>query len=138
MIGGKSVNSRERAWHDTVADICGCVCCVLDGRLRDHTLPAHVSIHHCDGRTKRHAHWYVLPLCDGHHQQGTGPLKTMLAVHGNKAEFIAAYAREIELVEICSQLVQASGREVPGEVHALLAKWHSSQQYLNHENRGAA
>ncbi|MFJ3487173.1 Ref family recombination enhancement nuclease [Pseudomonas sp. NPDC090202] len=131
---GRTVTQGEKRWHDTVAEICGCICCILDGRPRNYAEPAHVSIHHCDGRTKRHAHWYVLPLCAGHHQQGTGPIKTMLAVHGNKAAFIAEYAREIQLVEACVQMVLTAGRDVPPEVHALLAQWHNSQQYRDHEN----
>mgnify|MGYP003435375677 CR=1 FL=1 len=101
MIAGKNKTQAEEQWHHDVADICGCICCLLDGRPRDYTLPAHVSIHHCDGRTKAHAHYYVLPLCAGHHQQGHGPVPDMLAVHGVKARFIAEYGREIELVVWC-------------------------------------
>ncbi|NWA11960.1 Ref family recombination enhancement nuclease [Pseudomonas gingeri] len=135
---GRSVTKGEKKWHDTVSDICGCICCTLDGRRRNYEEQAYVSIHHCDGRTKAHAHWYVLPLCAGHHQPGTGPIKTMKSVHGNKSEFIAEYAREIQLLEVCTQLVEAAGRDIPVEVQALLAKWHASQQYQDHENRGAA
>lgn len=126
---GKNPNKAQSQWFNDIADICGCICCMLDGHHRDFTEQAHVSIHHCDGRTKAHAHFYVLPLCAGHHQQGTGPVKTMLAVHGVKARFIAEYGREIELVEMCVQMVQTSGRAVPAGVHALLAKWHESKQY---------
>jgi len=133
-MSGKNVNKREKHWHDVVADTCGCICCILDGRPRDYGTEAYVSIHHCDGRTKAHAHWFVLPLCAGHHQQGTGPLKNMLAIHGNKAAFITEYAREIKLVEICAQMVEVAGREVPIEVQALLAKWYASEQYQDHEN----
>lgn len=128
-FGGRSITKPEKQWHDNVADICGCICCLLDGHPRDHTLPAHVSIHHCDGRTKPHAHYYVLPLCEGHHQPGTGPVKTMLAVHGNKSRFIAEYGREIVLVDACVQLVETAGRPVPDGVYALLAKWAESRQY---------
>lgn len=130
MIGGKHKTKPEVQWHHDVADICGCICCLLDGHPRDFSTPAHVSIHHCDGRTKAHAHYYVLPLCAGHHQQGTGPVRDMLAVHGVKARFIETYAREIELVDMCAQLVRTAGRVVPAGVDALLAKWYASQQYL--------
>lgn len=126
---GTNPNKVQKQWFNDIADICGCVCCMLDGHRRDFAEQPHVSIHHCDGRTKPHAHFYVLPLCDGHHQQGTGPVKTMLAVHGVKARFIAEYGREIELVEICVQMVETSGRVVPDGVHALLAKWRESKQY---------
>lgn len=136
-MGGRSKTKGEQRWHDTVADVCGCICCILDGRPRNYEEEPYVSIHHCDGRTKKHAHWYVLPLCGGHHQEGRGA-PGLLAVHGNKARFIAEYAREIELVEICTQMVEAAGREVPVEVRALLAKWHASQQYQDHQNEAAA
>lgn len=126
---GKNPNKAQNQWFNDVADIVGCVCCMLDGHHRDFSEQAHVSIHHCDGRTKPHAHFYVLPLCAGHHQQGYGPRPDMLAVHGNKARFIKAYAREIELVEICVQMVETSGRAVPDGVYALLAKWRESKQY---------
>lgn len=131
---GRTVTQGEKRWHDTVSDICGCICCILDRRPRNYEEQAYVSIHHCDGRTKAHAHWFVLPLCAGHHQQGTGPIKTMLAVHGCKAAFIAEYAREIELVECCVRMVEAAGREVPDQVRALLAKWHATPLYRSLQN----
>jgi len=130
MIAGRHKTKPEEQWWHDVGDICGCICCLLDGKPRDFTLPAHVSIHHCDGRTKAHAHYFVLPLCEGHHQQGTGENKALLAVHGNKALFIAEYGREIELVDNCVSLVEAAGRTVPGGVYALLAKWAAHRQYL--------
>lgn len=132
-FGGRTVTKTEKRWHDDVSDICGCICCLLDGRPRDYTLPAHVSIHHCDGRTKAHAHYYVLPLCAGHHQAGTGA-PGLLAVHGDKAKFIASYGREIQLVETCVQLVECAQREVPDGVRRLLAQWHNSQQYQEASN----
>ena len=126
---GTNPNKAQNQWFNDIADICGCICCMLDGHHRDFSEQAHVSIHHCDGRTKPHAHYYVLPLCAGHHQQGYGPRPDMLAVHGNKAQFIKAYAREIELVEMCVQMVETSGRAVPDGVFALLAKWRESKHY---------
>lgn len=132
-FGGRSVTATEKKWHDDMADMCGCICCLLDGRPRDYTLPAHVSIHHCDGRTKAHAHYFVLPLCEGHHQQGTGQDKTLLAVHGHKARFIEAYAEEIELVAMCVQLVECAGREIPDGVRRLLAQWDHKNQYKGAE-----
>lgn len=127
-FGGRTVTQVEKRWHDDVAEICGCICCLLDGRPRDYTLPPHVSIHHCDGRTKAHAHYYVLPLCAGHHQEGRGA-PGLLAVHGDKARFIAEYGREIELVEACAQLVERAQLTVPPGVRGLLAKWYESRQY---------
>lgn len=126
---GRTPTKVESQWFHDVSDICGCICCLLDGRPRDYTLPAHVSIHHCDGRTKAHAHYYVLPLCAGHHMPGTGENKALVAVHGNKTDFIAAYGRQIELIGMCVQLVEAADRAVPPGVYALLAKWAHKQQY---------
>ena len=126
---GKNPTKAQDQWFNDVADIVGCVCCMLDGYPRDLSEHANVSIHHCDGRTKPHAHYFVLPLCAGHHQQGHGPVPDMLAVHGVKARFIAEYGREIELVDACAQLVRAANRVVPGGVEALLSKWYASQQY---------
>ncbi|MGE8046075.1 Ref family recombination enhancement nuclease [Pseudomonas monteilii] len=128
-FAGRTVTKTERQWHDDLAYICGCICCLLDGRPRDYTKPGHVSIHHCDGRTKAHAHYYVLPLCAGHHQPGHGPVKTLCAVHGNKAAFIETYGREIQLVDACVQLVERAGRTVPDGVQRLLARWAEHRQY---------
>jgi len=129
-MSGRSANKAQSQWHHDIGDICGCICCLLDGHPRDFTEPAHVSIHHCAGRTKSYSHDFVLPLCAGHHQRGYGPLSTMLAVHGNKARFIEAYGREIELLETCAQLVEVAGREIPPGVHGLLAKWAQHKQTL--------
>lgn len=126
---GNNPSAMQKRWHDTLASLCGCICCTLDGRLPDYSKPANVSVHHCDGRTKPLAHWYVIPLCAGHHQDGYGEDPNMLAVHGHKARFIAEYGREIELLEMCVQLTQAAGKETPGGVQELLAQWHASPLY---------
>jgi hypothetical protein len=36
----------------------------------------------------------VLPLCAGHHQQGTGEDKSLVAVHPNKARFEKLYGTQ--------------------------------------------
>jgi len=134
MLNGRTVSREERQWHDTLADICGCICCVLDGHLRNFAEPPYVSIHHCDGRTKKHAHWYVLPLCAGHHQKGTDNCKTKLAIHGDWAEWVSSYGRPIEVLEACIMLIERAGRSIPTPVRALLAQWYASQQYQDHQN----
>jgi hypothetical protein len=130
---GKNPTKAQNQWFNDVADICGCICCLLDGFPRDFSEQAHVSIHHCDGRTKPHAHYFVLPLCAGHHQNGYGQRPNMLAVHGHKARWIAEYGTEISLVGMCVQLVDASGRAVPDGVRALVTAWEQS----NHESTEA-
>lgn len=100
------MNSKERAvttaekllWTRLAA--LGCVACKKDGKFN-----THVSIHHIDGRTKPGCHQLVLPLCAGHHQDGTGEDKTMIAVHPWKARFEARYGTQAELMDECAQLL---------------------------------
>lgn len=96
-------NSKERAvttaekllWTRLAA--LGCVACKKDGKFN-----THVSIHHVDGRTKPGCHQLVLPLCAGHHQDGTGEDKTLIAVHPWKARFEARYGSQAELMAACT------------------------------------
>lgn len=93
----RSVTEEERElWH-RMAGI-GCVACLIDGNVNPF-----VSIHHIDGRTKPDCHKKVLPLCAGHHQDGTGNDKTMIAVHPYKAQFEALYGTQYELLESVKQ-----------------------------------
>lgn len=84
----------ELAYWDRVATL-GCIACRIDGRYN----PV-VSIHHCDGRTKPGAHKKVLPLCAGHHQNGTGNDKTMIAIHPFKRRFENRYGTQEQLMEM--------------------------------------
>ena len=101
-----SLKSKERAvtaaekllWTRLAA--LGCVACKKDGNFN-----THVSIHHVDGRTKPGCHQLVLPLCAGHHQDGTGEDKTLIAVHPWKARFEARYGTQVELMDECAQLL---------------------------------
>lgn len=90
----------EKEYHDAVASL-GCIACAIDGNQNDL-----VSIHHCDGRTKKGAHMKVLPLCAGHHQDGTGADKSMIAIHPYKKRFETRYGTQQELMEhITEQLI---------------------------------
>lgn len=89
----------QKAFHDELAEL-GCIACRIFGRNNPK-----VSIHHIDGRTKPDAHWLVLPLCAGHHQDGTGDDKTMIAVHPWKKRFEERYGTQLELLELCRQLI---------------------------------
>ena len=64
-----------------------------------------VSIHHVDGRTKPGAHMRVLPLCAGHHQDGTGA-PGLIAVHPWKARFEARYGTQESLLQEVEELLQ--------------------------------
>lgn len=109
-----SLKSKERAvtavekllWTRLAA--LGCVACKKDGNFN-----THVSIHHVDGRTKPGCHQLVLPLCAGHHQDGTGEDKTLIAVHPWKARFEARYGTQAELMDECAQ---ALGEQQPAAV----------------------
>lgn len=90
----------DKAYHDRLAAL-GCIACMRDGVHQ----PL-VSIHHVDGRTKPDCHKLVLPLCAGHHQDGTGEDKTLIAVHPYKARFEARYGTQAELMARCAALLE--------------------------------
>lgn len=95
---GKAPTKTEKAFHDELASL-GCIACYMDGRYMEE-----VSIHHIDGRTKPGAHRKVLPLCAGHHQDGTG-MPGLIAVHPWKARFEKAYGRQEEILQLCHELL---------------------------------
>lgn len=97
----RPVTPDEKIYWSRLASL-GCIACLLDGR---HS-PV-VSIHHIDGRTKPGCHQLVLPLCAGHHQQGTGNDKTLVAVHPYKARFTKLYGTELELKARCDTMLEA-------------------------------
>ena len=88
---GKNRTAEEKRLHDKIARV-GCIACRHDGWTN-----FEVSIHHIDGRTKPGAHLKVLPLCAGHHQDGTG-IPGLVAVHPWKARFEAQYGKQDELL----------------------------------------
>ncbi len=95
---GTTPTKAERQLWDRLASL-GCIACRKDGRIN-----GLVSIHHIDGRTKPGAHRRVLPLCAGHHQDGTGA-PGLIAVHPWKAQFEAKYGKQAELLDDCLQLL---------------------------------
>lgn len=96
----RAVSAQEKLYWNRLATEIGCICCMIDG----HYNPV-VSIHHIDGRTKPGCHLLVLPLCAGHHQQGTGPDPTLIAVHPTKARFEQRYGTQLELKARCDFLL---------------------------------
>jgi hypothetical protein len=95
---GKNPTRKEKIFHSRIAAI-GCIACLLDGNHN----PV-VSIHHIDGRTKPGAHMKVLPLCAGHHQDGTGN-PGLIAVHPYKAQFEDRYGKQMDLLAKCNELI---------------------------------
>lgn len=97
MKGTAPTKSEKSLWASMAAQ--GCIACRKDGINN-----MHVSIHHIDGRTKPGAHRKVLPLCAGHHQDGTG-IPGLVAIHPWKARFEAMYgAQEDLLAKILEEL----------------------------------
>ncbi|MOA46128.1 hypothetical protein D3C78_1686050 [compost metagenome] len=96
---GRTPTRHEKHLHDRLASEVGCIACRKDG-IRN----MQVSIHHIDGRTKPGAHLKVLPLCAGHHQDGTGA-PGLIAVHPWKRRFEARYGTQLELLEDCMELL---------------------------------
>ena len=89
----------KKLWSKIAA--VGCIACRKDGVFNDF-----VSIHHIDGRTKPGAHMNVLPLCAGHHQDGTGNDKSMIAIHPWIARFESRYGSQNELYIEVMELVR--------------------------------
>lgn len=99
---GKNPSAAEKRFHTALASL-GCIACRLDGRLN----PI-VSIHHIECRTRPGAHLRVLPLCAGHHQDGTG-IPGLIAVHPWKRRFEDRYGSQDELLQRCQGLLAEVG-----------------------------
>lgn len=104
---GKNPSYVQKAYWNILANHVGCIACHIDTGSRN----SHVSIHHVDGRTKRNAHWLVLPLCAGHHQDGTGQ-PGLIAVHPWKRRFEDRYGRQEDLIRMCCEQLERLGYEV--------------------------
>lgn len=92
---GRPPTAEEARFMDKMGQL-PCICCLKDG-WENHE----ISLHHIDGRTKPSAHFLVLPLCAGHHQAGTGPNPSLIAVHPDKARFEARYGKQQDLLAEC-------------------------------------
>ncbi|MHA6476172.1 Ref family recombination enhancement nuclease [Stutzerimonas sp. KH-1] len=114
---GKNPTKAQSDYHDLLAQNIGCIACFRDtaGHQRNFV----VSIHHCDGRTKPDAHWQVLPLCAGHHQDGYGA-PGLIAVHPYKARFELAYGKQETLIRDCALQLLDMGLAVPARVMELI------------------
>lgn len=101
---GRPPTKEEKHFWDLLARHVGCIACYLDGYFNDYC-----SIHHIDGRTKPDAHKLVLPLCAGHHQKGTGSNPNMIAVHPDKFRFQEKYGSQMELLQLCKDILRKKG-----------------------------
>jgi hypothetical protein len=96
---GRPPTTEEARFMDRMGQM-PCIACLKDGWTNHE-----ISLHHINGRTKPGAHLLVLPLCAGHHQQGTGPNPALIAVHPNKARFEGRYGTQMELLDECGRLI---------------------------------
>lgn len=101
---GRPPTADETRFMSAIADL-GCVACRHDGWSNPD-----VSVHHIDGRTKPGAHLLVLPLCAGHHQDGTGTNPALIAVHPYKARFEARYGAQLALLAECMEMLRQPQR----------------------------
>ena len=108
---GSNPTKAQRKYWDALASNVGCIACAQER----YVINNHVSIHHIDGRTKKHAHWLVLPLCAGHHQDGTGEDKSMIAVHPYKARFEDRYRTQFELYMQSNERLKKHGYDFKRE-----------------------
>ena len=102
MKGTNPTKAQKSYWGAVAQN--GCVACKKDGHYNNH-----VSIHHILGRTKPYAHWLVLALCAGHHQDGTGNDASMVAVHPYKRRFEDAYGVQFGLYQQANRDLVESG-----------------------------
>jgi hypothetical protein len=98
MKGTTPTKADKQLW-DALAQL-GCIACRKHGNFTPD-----VSIHHIDGRTKPGAHQRVLPLCAGHHQDGTG-MPWLIAVHPYKARFEQTYGKQADLLAECLNMIR--------------------------------
>ena len=103
---GRPVTAEQKRFHDQMASL-GCIASLKDGFF-----DPMVSIHHINGRTDDDAHWLVLPLSAGNHQDGTGA-PGRIAVHPYKGQFEARYGKQMDLLRECIQMLLARGVDVP-------------------------
>jgi hypothetical protein len=103
---GTTPTKADKALWDALSQL-GCIACHIEGSYTQE-----VSIHHIDGRTKPGAHQRVLPLCAGHHQDGTGR-PGLVAVHPWKARFENLYGKQADLLAKAKRLIgQAASNEL--------------------------
>ena len=89
--GKRAPTALEKRWMDAIVAH-GCVACLLDG-----VWPRPACVHHILRGGVRMGHLFTLPLCPGHHQDGTGA-PGLIARHPYKARFEQRYGSEFDLL----------------------------------------
>ena len=89
--GKGTPNAAERRWMTAITRH-GCVACHIDGNgFRE------PCVHHILQGGVRLGHLYTLPLCPGHHVDGTGAAG-LIARHPFRVRFEGAYGAELDLL----------------------------------------
>jgi hypothetical protein len=89
--GKRAPNAEEKRWMNAIVTH-GCIACRMDGN--GIVAPC---VHHILRGGRRMGHLFTLPLCPGHHQDGTG-VQGLIARHPWKTRFEAKYGTEAELL----------------------------------------
>ena len=89
-LKGRKPTKAEKDHMRNVVDL-GCIVCLNQG------IGSLAEVHHMDGKTKKGAHFKVLPLCYVHHRHGRD--KEPISRHPYKKRFEDAYGTEEELLE---------------------------------------
>ncbi|MGL5431649.1 MAG: Ref family recombination enhancement nuclease [Plesiomonas shigelloides] len=114
----RTPTADERRHMDKVGKL-PCIACYLKG-----VLTWYISLHHTQGRTAPRCHFYVLPLCE-HHHQVPPPAEVMekypwlIPIHaylrvGGKHAFEQAIAPVDELLALVDSLIQQGGEGFDG------------------------
>ena len=94
---GRTPTASELKHMSRVSEL-GCIACYKMGFK---FVPC--EIHHTEGKTKKDAHFKVLPLCYEHHRKGTEENPT--SRHPWKKRFEKEYGTEKELLELVERLL---------------------------------
>jgi len=95
---GKTRTKAEIEYQNDVCDL-GCIVC-----LNELGVFSPPSPHHINGRTKKDAHYDVIPLCYIHHQSNDNN-PDYVSFHQNKTEFEKRYGTQQILLEQVRELL---------------------------------
>ena len=95
-------DKRERAWMDAITRF-GCLPCYLMGYPGT---PA--AVHHITRGGRRISHYHTIPLCDPGHHKNPQKGSEKVAVHPNKARFVAEYGTELELLATMQKIIEGA------------------------------
>lgn len=101
--GKRAATVEEGEWMAAAVEH-GCIACWLDGRGFN---PA--CIHHILRGGVRMGHLWTIPLCPGHHQDGTGA-PGLIARHPWKTRFEERYGTELFLLVLVYDRISATRR----------------------------